>query len=250
MDIEVKITGEDDQAPSSRLNRPKRRPDNLSCLSNTANSNELQVTASRKTNHAAQDASPQNYLSITTAFMAYPFKNTASGKIEQFIHTPTTPTSDPMLQKDSYVCTLQTNTSDSAVAVSVGKEKNTSGDHNITRSDSEGCAANGCEVNGKYRGVDGPVKQGTQILVTSDSRLSIALGSESGRRGKTFRRRNVQELVGLNRKCSFSSLASQRSINSNASGMSYLGSVSRVSSSKSSIGSLTTLDHSLKSFKR
>lgn len=43
---------------------------------------------------------------LSIAHVAYPFKNSADGKIEQFIHTPTTPDSDPRHPQGPHTCAL------------------------------------------------------------------------------------------------------------------------------------------------
>ena len=50
---------------------------------------------------------------FSIAHVAYPFKNSADGKIEQFIHTPTTPSSDPRRPKGPYTCSLNSDVTES-----------------------------------------------------------------------------------------------------------------------------------------
>ena len=166
-------------------------------------------------------ASPRNSLTVALAMVAYPFKKNLDGTVEQFIHTPTTPNSDPRLQKTSaYSCSLKTsNMDDDDASQSIKVEK----DHD----DSPGKA------------------KSIEIQSLKQKNLKHALAPEKALRpGSKMRRRNVQELMRLNTNMSNFSMNSVRSIRSTA--------MLSASSSKISVaGPLHPLDkQSLKNFRR
>ena len=153
--------------------------------------------------------------------VAYPFKKNLDGTVEQFIHTPTTPNSDPRLQKTSaYSCSLKTsNMDDDDASQSIKVEK----DHD----DSPGKA------------------KSIEVQSLKQKNLKHALSPEKAiRPGSKMRRRNVQELTRLNTNMSNFSMNSVRSIRSTA--------MLSASSSKISVtGRLHPLDkQSLKNFRR
>lgn len=218
--IELKITGDADEAVSSPSNvQAKKRPDSL--LGHSRDPPPLM-----KGHSIEISASPRNSLTVALAMVAYPFKKNLDGTVEQFIHTPTTPNSDPRLQKTSaYTCALKTtNSSDKLPSIKAeeGHDNNDSG------------KANQLEVqSSKQKNLKLPLAPELSDDLRPRSR------SRSG-----MRRRNVEELVGLSMKMSNLSNLSMNSVRSGA----FLS----ASSSRVSIpGALHPLDkQSLKNFKR
>lgn len=158
-----------------------------------------------------------------------PFKKNIDGKVEQFIHTPTTPNSDWRQRKESYVCSLKGNNSGDALALSVGKKQQK---HTQESTDSRNNSVQGLHEPSSKRG-----------SVTVDAAPSRPINRM--RSGVPVKRRNMQELVGLNK----GKKLSMTSVNS----MTGQHPLSRTSTKSSMMSdqSLHPLDNqSLKSFKR
>lgn len=227
MEIQLKITSDSGEEISSPENlQLKKRPEDLCCRANKLQENPKAQVANIDT----VSSSPKNTLSL--AIVAYPFKNNVSGKIEQFIHTPTTPGSDPRLQNDaaSYICSLKASSSSHNVEMSVGKKKDVQ-EKADSRKSSVQCI-------GQSRSLE---VQPSNHLTILDTPPAMRPTSRM-RSGVPVRRRNMHELVDLHRKLSMNSMRSTVGLHPLSRG-----------SSKSSLlsESLHPLDnHAFKSSKR
>lgn len=209
--IEVKITGEaGEEISSASPSAPcelKKRPENL--YGRFRENPAAQPPLQGNDIDTCTSSSPKNNLSVALAFVAYPFKKNLDGKFEQFIHTPTTPSSDPRLQRDASFLSLKLNTSDNNVSVSIKRDQGPKKDH-IQASDK----AKSLEAQ--------PLQEGSAITLlapelskTLRSERRMRSGISSERRMKSgingVRRRNMQELVDLNKRISNFSMNSTQS---------------------------------------
>ena len=185
--IKFKITDEDDPQSASSPGL-KKRPDSLSCGADC----KLVKKVGQKPTVDVQDletksSTPRIHLPVES--VVYPFKRTIDGKIEQFVHTPTSPNSDPRRLNSAYVMTLKTNSSNNGIVLSVNNGSQQGED--TTRSDLQ-------------------PKFSSTVSLIADLQDGIKRSSKKGKqsRRKFGTRWSIQELIGLKQKSSRASLSS------------------------------------------
>lgn len=267
MEIEFKITSDapqpsidKDAPPKDSPRRKKRRPSELANFSTkvlqdaklkveneNAKGGMLDVPSSSRGKNNSPSPSPPSFLkNLTLSSIVYPFKNSLDGaKVEQFIHTPTTPRSDKNALRGLYVCALNTTGSKGKVALTIGsreQENETGSKTEVSKlpsidSHTKGKSPLDKDSTAVEKGTT-DVDPMTSAKTTPEGKVESALKFESlegsktqvcsprGRRMSMLpavpsnKRRNIQDLVKIKRQFSYSSLGSGKSGRSSHSGKS------------------------------